>query len=72
MTMGEGRNESSNPPIRQWFPLATRAHSGLLRSFQNPLLHTSEGERKEHDVQLSTFLESPLPWGHVQGGGFFC
>ena len=45
---------------------------GLVRSFQNPLHHTPGGERKGHDVQLSTFLESSLPWGHVLGGGFFC
>ena len=54
------------------FPWQPEPILELLRSFQNPLLHAPEEERKGHDVQLSTFLESPLPWGHVWGGGFFC
>ena len=34
--MGEDRNERSNPPIRQWFPLATRAHSGVTKALPKP------------------------------------
>ena len=35
--MGEDRNESSNPPVRQWFPLATRAnHSGVSKVLPKP------------------------------------